>query len=107
VRRRVEQEEFDRAVTDWKSNAALKDLIVMIINASPPIDGSVYATRETLSRTDTNAACTHKKPRSLNGRRAPWRNASHSFRQALPLLVAMNDEIIAEIAPLGQSGMWR
>ena len=71
----------------------------MTIQCISPIDGSVYATRETLSRTDADAAVTRAKTAQSEWAVRPLAQRIALVQAGVAAVGAMNDEILPEIAP--------
>ncbi|AGI73414.1 aldehyde dehydrogenase [Octadecabacter arcticus 238] len=70
----------------------------MTIQCISPIDGSVYATRETLSRTDADAAVTRAKTAQSEWAARPLAQRIVLVQAGVAAVGAMNDEIVPEIA---------
>jgi acyl-CoA reductase-like NAD-dependent aldehyde dehydrogenase len=70
----------------------------MTIQCISPIDGSVYATRETLSRADADAAVTRAKTAQSEWAARPLAQRIALVQAGVAAVGAMNDEIVPEIA---------
>ena len=70
----------------------------MTINCISPIDGSVYATREVLSRTDADAAVTRAKTAQSEWAARPLAERITLVQAGVAAVGAMNDDIVPEIA---------
>jgi acyl-CoA reductase-like NAD-dependent aldehyde dehydrogenase len=70
----------------------------MTIQCISPIDGSVYATRETLSRADANAAVARAKSAQAAWAARPLSDRIALVQAGVAAVGAMNDEIVPELA---------
>ena len=70
----------------------------MTIKCISPIDGSVYAERETLSRAAADAAVTHAKKAQVDWAARPLADRIALVEAGVAAVGAMNDEIVPEIA---------
>ncbi len=70
----------------------------MTITCISPIDGSVYATREVLSRADADAAITGAKTAQSEWAARPLAERIALVQAGVAAVGAMNDEIVPEIA---------
>ena len=70
----------------------------MTIQCISPIDGSVYATRETLSRTEADAAVARSKIAQTAWAARPLAERIKLVQAGVAAIGAMNDEIVLEIA---------
>ncbi len=70
----------------------------MTITCISPIDGSVYATRETLSRADADAAVARAKSAQAEWAKRPLSERIALVQAGVAAVGAMNDEIVPEIA---------
>lgn len=70
----------------------------MTIRCISPIDGSVYATRETLSRADADAAVLRAKAAQSEWAERPLAERIKLVQAGVAAVGAMNDEIVPEIA---------
>jgi acyl-CoA reductase-like NAD-dependent aldehyde dehydrogenase len=70
----------------------------MTVTCISPIDGSVYATRETLSRTAADAAVTRAKAAQSAWAARPLAERIALVQAGVAAIGAMNDEIVPEIA---------
>lgn len=70
----------------------------MIITCISPIDGSIYATRETLSRADADAAVARAKSAQTEWAARPLIERIALVQAGVAAVGAMNDEIVPEIA---------
>jgi acyl-CoA reductase-like NAD-dependent aldehyde dehydrogenase len=70
----------------------------MTIQCISPIDGSVYATRETLSRADADAAVARAKSAQAAWAARPLSDRIALVQAGVAAVGAMNDEIVPELA---------
>jgi len=70
----------------------------MTIQCISPIDGSTYATRETLSRADADAAVARAKAAQVEWAKRPLSERIALVQAGVAAVGAMNDEIVPEIA---------
>ena len=70
----------------------------MTIKCISPIDGSIYATRETLSRADADAAVTRARAAQSKWQARPLSDRIALVQAGIAAVGAMNDEIVLEIA---------
>jgi acyl-CoA reductase-like NAD-dependent aldehyde dehydrogenase len=70
----------------------------MTITCISPIDGSVYATRETLSRSDADAAVARAKAAQADWAARPLTERIKLVQAGVAAVGAMNDDIVPEIA---------
>jgi acyl-CoA reductase-like NAD-dependent aldehyde dehydrogenase len=70
----------------------------MTIQCISPIDGSVYATRETLSRADANAAVARAKSAQAAWAARPLSDRIALVQAGVAAVGAMNEEIVPELA---------
>ena len=70
----------------------------MTIKCVSPIDGSVYATRETLSRAEANAAVARAKSAQTEWAARPLADRIALVQAGVAAVGAMNDEIVPELA---------
>ena len=70
----------------------------MTITCISPIDGSVYATRETLSRDDADAAVARAKSAQTAWATRPLAERIALVQAGVAAVGAMNDDIVPEIA---------
>jgi acyl-CoA reductase-like NAD-dependent aldehyde dehydrogenase len=70
----------------------------MTITCISPIDGSVYATREVLSRADADAAVTRAKTAQSEWAARPLADRIALVQAGVAAVGAMNDDIVPEIA---------
>lgn len=70
----------------------------MTITCISPIDGSVYATRETLSRSEADAAVTRAKEAQAAWAARPLAERIDLVLAAVAAVGAMNDDIVQELA---------
>ncbi|MEH6522662.1 aldehyde dehydrogenase family protein [Sulfitobacter sp.] len=70
----------------------------MTIQCISPIDGSIYATRETLSRLDADAAVARAKTAQAEWAKRPLSERIALVQAGVAAVGAMNDDIVPEIA---------
>lgn len=70
----------------------------MTITCISPIDGSIYATRETLSRGEANAAIARAKTAQVDWAARPLAERIQLVQDGVAAVGAMNDDIVPEIA---------
>lgn len=70
----------------------------MTIKCISPIDGSIYAERETLSRADADAAVARAKAAQADWAAKPLEERIALVRAGIAAVGAMNDDIVPEIA---------
>ncbi len=70
----------------------------MTITCISPIDGSVYATRETLSAADAQSAVARAKAAQTDWAARPLEDRIALVRDGVAHVGAMNDDIVPEIA---------
>lgn len=70
----------------------------MTIQCISPIDGSIYATRETLSRADADAAVARAKTAQVEWAKRPLSERIALVQAGVAAVGAMNDDIVPEIA---------
>ena len=70
----------------------------MTIKCVSPIDGSVYSTRETLSRAEANAAVARAKAAQTEWAARPLADRIALVQAGVAAVGAMNDEIVPELA---------
>jgi acyl-CoA reductase-like NAD-dependent aldehyde dehydrogenase len=70
----------------------------MTIQCISPIDGSIYATRETLSRVDADAAVARAKTAQVEWAKRPLSERIAFVQAGVAAVGAMNDDIVPEIA---------
>jgi acyl-CoA reductase-like NAD-dependent aldehyde dehydrogenase len=70
----------------------------MTIQCISPIDGSIYATRETLSRLDADAAVARAKTAQAEWAKRPLSERIALVQASVAAVGAMNDDIVPEIA---------
>ena len=70
----------------------------MSITCISPIDGSVYATRDTLSTSDADTAVRRAKDAQVAWAARPLDERFARVQAVVAAVVAMNDEIVPELA---------
>jgi acyl-CoA reductase-like NAD-dependent aldehyde dehydrogenase len=70
----------------------------MTITCTSPIDGSVYATRETLSRSEADAAVARAKAAQVEWAARPLKERIALVQAGVAAIGATNDDIVPEIA---------
>jgi acyl-CoA reductase-like NAD-dependent aldehyde dehydrogenase len=70
----------------------------MTITCISPIDGSIYATRETLSRSEADAAVARAKVAQVAWAARPLAERIKLVQAGVAAVGAMNDDIVPEIA---------